>query len=165
MADLETTRDCPHCHDPGPHPMTLRPTGVHYADVRCCKCGKHFFQGKPDDDVTKYKRPKAHADLVNKFSRGYCELCGFEQVNLPRGETLTAHHVARFAEGGPATRENTWIVCSACHSLIEHQRTYRGKLHRVVAADLEAIREAMQQPPTGESMEDLVTRKRRELGL
>ncbi len=162
----EELQACPNCLGNWPRIETRRVSGVHYSDICCTGCGKHLgFGRKPDDDATKYKRPKSHAELVNKFSRGHCELCGFDKGNLPRGETLTAHHVARFSEGGEASRENTWIVCTACHSLIEHQRTYRGKLHRVVVADLEAIKAAMQQPPTGESLDALILRKRQEQSL
>jgi len=161
-----STKPCPACCHPGPHDAVLMTTGTHYAKTTCARCGKFIaWLPKPDTDATKHKRPKAHTDLVKKFSRGYCELCGFDQSQLPFSETLHAHHVARYCEDGEATRENTWIVCTACHALIEHQRTYRGKLRRAIAGDLEAIREAMTLPPTGESLDDLVARKRREQGV
>ena len=162
---FEVNQACPRCGDQGPHAAERRTNGTHYADCRCAKCGQHWFPPKPETDVTKYKRPKSHAELVNKFSRGFCELCGFKSEELPRSETLHAHHVEAYAEGGEPTRENTWIVCTACHSLIEHQRTYRGKLRRVIVADLEAIKVAMLQPPTSETFEELVNRKRAEQGL
>lgn len=163
--ELTCNRICPKCKFDGDHPATRR-NDVHYADVHCLRCKSHIgFMPKPDDDVTKYKRPKQHTDLVKKFSRGYCELCGFDKEQLPRSETMHAHHVARYCEGGEPTRENVWILCTACHSLVEHQRTYRGKMNRVIAADLEAIKAAMLEPPTGESLEQLVERKRREHGL
>lgn len=141
-------------------------SGVHFAKTECGQCSRFIdWIPKPASEPTKHKRPKEHTSLVTKFSNGYCELCGFDQKQLPFSETLTAHHVARYCEDGEATRENTWILCTACHALVEHQRTYRGKLHRAIAGDLEAIREAMTQPPTGESLDDLVARKRRELSL
>jgi 5-methylcytosine-specific restriction endonuclease McrA len=156
-------KTCGYCQHPGPHETVQMKTGVHHAKLECGECQRFIaWIPKPATDPTKHKRPKAHTDLVLKFSRGYCELCGFDKDQLPYSETLHAHHVARYCEDGEATRENTWILCTACHALVEHQRTYRGKMHRAIAGDLEAIREAMTLPPTGETLEDLVARKRRE---
>lgn len=158
----EVVKACRNCNRTGPHSVVLMTTGPHYAKA-VCECGRFVdWVSKPETDATKHKRPKQHTDLVNQFSKGYCDLCGFDKSQLPYSETLHAHHVARYSEDGPATRENTWILCTACHALVEHQRTYRGKLRRAIAGDLEAIRAAMEQPPTGESLEDLVARKRRE---
>lgn len=159
-------KTCRGCNFDGPHIEVPMTSGVHFAKTECGRCSRFIdWIPKPATETTKHKRPKEHASLVTKFSKGYCELCGFDKDQLPFSETLHAHHVARYCEDGEASRENTWILCTACHALVEHQRTYRGKLHRAIAGDLEAIREAMTLPPTGESMDDLIARKRREQSL
>ncbi len=120
-------KPCRLCNAPGPQTVTLRTSGVHYAEVRCVKCKQHLgFQSKPDSDPTKYKRPKAHTDLVKQFSKGYCEMCMRPQADLPKGETLEAQHVVEFQNGGSCEKENIWIVCTGCHRLIHWRRTYIG---------------------------------------
>jgi hypothetical protein len=37
---------------------------------------------------------------------------------------LTSHHVQEINEGGPDVPENIWVLCSSCHRLVHHQRTY-----------------------------------------
>jgi hypothetical protein len=136
--ELTSSRPCPKCAHDGPHPMTLRTSGVHYADVRCAKCNQHFFQSKPDDDPTKYKRPQQHRDLVTEFSRGYCELCLRHKEELPKCQTLEAQHVIEYQDGGSSDRSNIWIVCTACHRMIHWMRTYHGEAAMKVATALTA---------------------------
>ncbi len=130
--------DCPHCGCSGPHPMFPRLDGIHHADVNCVDCGRHWFPPKPDSE--KRKRPAQHRAMVEKFSRGFCELCTIQKTELPKGETLHAHHVDEFQDEGTATRENTWILCTACHSLVHWRRTYVGHLLRKLAASTEIVR-------------------------
>jgi 5-methylcytosine-specific restriction endonuclease McrA len=37
---------------------------------------------------------------------------------------LQVHHVVEIQNGGEDTKENIWVVCTSCHKLIHHQRTY-----------------------------------------
>lgn len=124
------TKECPYCGSHGPHKVRLRTGGLHYADVICRDCRRHAgFLKKPDSDR---RRSSPHAKLVKKFSRGFCEMCLVRQEDLPRGDTLTAHHVIEYQHGGEATRENTWILCTACHSLVCWRRTYMGHIYSLV---------------------------------
>ena len=117
---------CRQCGFEGEAKEVLRPDGVHYSNLLCPVCDTHTggFGKKPDSDPTKYKRPKAHTELVKKFSRGICEMCLAKKDDLPKGQTLEAHHVIEYQDGGEATRENTWIVCTGCHRLINWRRKY-----------------------------------------
>lgn len=117
---------CPHCGHDGEHHFALRPAGVHYADARCSKCNGHWFPPKPESDPTKYRRPAQHRDLVEKYGEGFCEMCLRAKGDLPNGQTLEAQHVKEYRDGGSETRENIWIVCTACHKLIHWIRTYHG---------------------------------------
>jgi 5-methylcytosine-specific restriction endonuclease McrA len=101
--------------------------GKHYARVDCVECDR-FLRWLPKPEADRAKRPNSHRDLVSRFSRGYCELCGISQADLPKNETLEGHHVDEFQAGGEPTRENVWILCSACHSLVNWRRTYVGHL-------------------------------------
>lgn len=87
-----------------------------------CECHIRFI---PKDKDAK-RRPKDHKSLVNKYSNGYCECCLRTKESLPQFQTLEAHHVRPYHLGGESTRENIWIVCTPCHRLIEHFRTYMG---------------------------------------
>lgn len=105
----------------------LTPQRKHYGMYRCKICDT--FNGwipKPDSDASKYKRPQKHRSLVNKFSRGFCESCLRLEGELPDGQVLEAQHVVPYQQGGKPERDNVWILCTGCHRLIEHQRTYVG---------------------------------------
>ena len=99
-------------------------SGPHYAELRCVECGIHNgFLPKPDAD--KIRRPAGHRELVQKYGRGFCEMCLTKDSDLTKNETLTGHHVVEFADGGSSERENIWIICTACHAMLHWLRTYR----------------------------------------
>ena len=94
---------------------------------RCRTCKKAFTQPKPDAD--KARRPAGHRKLVKKFGRGFCELCLRREAELPASQDLDGHHVVEFADGGTDDQANVWILCTSCHRLVHHQRTYLGHYH------------------------------------
>ena len=128
---------CPRCGEPikelrivpGPH------RGGHWARGECPKCGAFIkWISKPDDLKNAKRSRKGQAELIRKFSRGWCEACRRSKDQLPKPETLEAHHVIPVRDHGDDTRENIWIVCTPCHRLIEHYRTYLGHYHSGDAA-------------------------------
>jgi len=124
--------NCKCCGNYGPHIVTLLDCKPHYARVDCGSCGNYIrFMGKPDSEATKYRRPKAHRDLVKKYSRGYCEFCGRLEGELPRGQTLEAQHIREFQDGGGSERENIQILCTSCHKLAHWVRTYHGSVESI----------------------------------
>lgn len=113
------------CQHLEPPRIELTPHLPHYGKELCSTCGAFLrWIKKPDSDAGKYRRPSAHRDLVEKYGRGYCEMCLTAEADLPGRQSLEAHHVEEFAKGGPATRENVWIVCTGCARLIHAIRTY-----------------------------------------
>jgi 5-methylcytosine-specific restriction endonuclease McrA len=93
--------------------------------VRCNRCEKHWWQPTPENE--KAKRPARHHDLVARYDGKHCELCGLPKPSLlDLKRHLTGHHVIEYANGGTDARENVWIVCNACHSLIHRTRDYYG---------------------------------------
>lgn len=117
-------RACRFCGTPGPHFVKVMTEGKHYARVTCAECSA-FIGWLPKPDNEKARRPATHRDLVAKFGRGYCEMCLTPESKLPKGESLEGHHVDEYQNGGEASRENTWILCTACHSLVNWRRTYQ----------------------------------------
>lgn len=114
---------CPSCGHVGPHGITVMTDGKHYAKVHCNECNR-FLRWLPKPEAEKAKRPSAHRDLVGRFGNGYCEMCGIRDEHLPKGESLEGHHCEAYQDGGEPTRENTWILCTPCHKLVEWRRTY-----------------------------------------
>lgn len=138
-------RHCQWCDGLVSYVAALRDHGVHYADAWCVNCGRHIgYPAKPGAEKTKRSAPARKAVL--KHSRGYCEMCCLREERLPPGEALEAHHVIPysedeakqlgFAEAGPDTRDNIWILCTPCHKLVDFRRTY-GNVHYNKALDRE----------------------------
>jgi hypothetical protein len=95
--------------------------------VRCNKCGTFWWQPKPENEKT--KRPARHVALAKKYGQGFCEMCLRQESELPATQDLDGHHVLEYADGGTDDRANVWVVCTSCHRLIHHQRTYLGHYH------------------------------------
>lgn len=95
--------------------------------MRCNKCGTFWWQPKPENE--KSKRPAKHVALAKKYGHGVCELCESPEAGLPRPQVLEGHHVVEYEDGGSDDRGNVWVVCTACHKLIHHLRTYLGHYH------------------------------------
>lgn len=117
---------CPKCEatdfDPfdGPTPGEMR-------GAKCIVCGTKWWQPKPENE--RAKRPARHRELVKKYGRGFCEMCGRPEKQLRTGETLEAQHVFEYQAGGEPARENIWIVCTTCHRLIHWtRRAYGGEV-------------------------------------
>lgn len=108
----------------GPHP------GGHYAKIDCSKCGR-WIRWLPKPDVEKHRRPAAHRDLVEKFGKGFCELCLRKKDQLPLPQTLIGHHVDPYAKSRnkELKKEDVWILCTMCHRIVEWMRTYMGHYH------------------------------------
>ena len=104
----------------------ITPASVHYGAEICAVCRRHL-RWLPKPDGERVRRPAAHRELVEKYSQGYCELCLTKQEDLPARQTLEAHHVVEFQDGGSAQRSNVWIVCTACAKLIHWARTWGSK--------------------------------------
>ena len=79
----------------------------------------------------------AQRSLVTRYSKGWCELCQRWGSVLPGPEVLEAHHVTAVEDSGNDTRSNVWILCTPCHRLVHHLRTYLGHYHPTAPARLE----------------------------
>lgn len=94
----------------------------HNAALLCKECNRHIkWIPKPKNEKKWEKRPNYPSP--ESLNIGYCQICLLPKDNLLTNETLETHHI-----NGDTTdrkRENYLVVCTACHSLINHQRTYR----------------------------------------
>lgn len=112
---------CPKCGKRIEPEFQMGPFGPHWAKCTCKACRSVWFPPKPGK---RKNRESRHTELVRRFGRGFCELCGILQARLPAGEAFEGHHVDEYHLDGEPTRENTWILCTACHRLVHWRRIY-----------------------------------------
>lgn len=117
---------CKYC---GSSVLTVYPAygTQHYAKAVCPRhqCAKFSHWVSKPKQEKKQKRSDTKG-LLEKYSKGYCELCLRLSDDLPSKTVLHAHHVIEKKDGGDESKENIWIVCTMCHRQIHHQRTYLG---------------------------------------
>lgn len=93
--------------------------------LECPLCA--FFMGWKPLPKNEKKRSASHRELVAKHSKGFCELCLIPESELGTGNFLVGHHVQEHSDGGTSDRDNVWIVCNACHSMIHWVRSHHGR--------------------------------------
>jgi len=113
---------CKHCGSYSGR-FTPTPETVHYGKSVCYDCGGFIDWVKNPESNS---RPASHKNLVNRFDLPYCEICLTPRELLPGRQVLEAHHIIPFKDGGTDERSNIMIVCTECHTLIEHRRTYKS---------------------------------------
>lgn len=99
-----------------------RPETPHNAELVCKECNRFIkWIPKPKNEKAREKRPPY--PKPSDIAIGYCQICLLPKENLLTNETLETHHI----NGNPADRSpgNFLVVCTSCHGLINHQRTYR----------------------------------------
>lgn len=101
--------------------------GTAYAKLSCANgdCNK-WIKWLPRPTNIGKKSRKDTKGLLDKYSRGFCEMCLRRDEDLPPGQVLHAHHVIEKQHGGDESKQNIWVVCTKCHRYIHHERTYLG---------------------------------------
>jgi len=99
---------------------------THFSEIHghryvCNDCGYTCWGGKLKNKVAIEKRPPCPSPLDLNIQ--YCQMCLLEIENLGYSEALDTHHI----DDNPQNNErlNLQVVCTSCHKLIHHQRTYR----------------------------------------
>lgn len=106
-------------------PLRIEAKPPHFAKEVCPHCNQFMgFAKKPENEK---KRSSTHRELVAKYSKGFCEMCLVPSEELGTGNYLVGHHVKEHSDGGTSDRENVWILCNACHSLVHWTRTHHGR--------------------------------------
>ena len=99
-----------------------RPDTVHGYEVCCKECNLHIaWAGKPESREKIIKRPSCKTP--DELEIDWCQLCLLPKHTLGAYETLHTHHIDDNPQNND--RLNIMVVCTSCHKLIEHQRTYR----------------------------------------
>lgn len=95
--------------------------GPHWAKETCTNCGR--FVGFLQKPKNRNKRVKGkHKPSTLDIS--HCQMCLRPSTRLGSRGILEIHHVTEIQAGGEDTPQNIWVVCTSCHRLIHHQRTY-----------------------------------------
>jgi len=94
---------------------------IHGYRYVCLDCGYTCWGGKLKNKEKIEKRPPCPS--ASDLNINYCQMCLLESNNLGYAETLETHHIDDQPKNNE--RSNLHIVCTSCHKLIHHQRTYR----------------------------------------
>ena len=94
---------------------------IHGHRYVCGDCGYTCWGGRLKIRDKNIKRPKC--PTPEDLGVDYCQICLLPRESLGYAETLETHHI----DDEPANNDriNLLVVCTSCHSLINHQRTYR----------------------------------------
>lgn len=112
---------CPYCETKESW-IRPRPDTIHGFEICCKFCNKHIgWAGKPKNEIKNEKRPPCPSPENLKID--WCQLCLLPLHFLGEHETLHTHHIDDNPQNND--RSNFLVVCTSCHKLIEHERTYR----------------------------------------
>ena len=144
---------CSRCGDNQETFVTLLPEGKHYAKRNCCRCGGYIaFVKKPENEKKRSKNKFTASDMGIDF----CQLCLRQITRLGDRGVLEVHHVEEIHNGGEDTKDNAWVVCSSCHRLIHHQRTYLNEHTKNMVSEKDILAMADEHNVTGEIREALL---------
>jgi hypothetical protein len=74
-------------------------------------------------------------------------MCQRRKDFLGKGERLEIHHVIQIDQGGDDTPDNIWILCTACHRIVHHQRTYLYEHQKKFMDSYEALQRFKEKYP------------------
>jgi len=116
---------------------TILTEGPHYSKLSCPACGKYLAFGKKPANEGKRGKNK---HTPESLGISHCEMCKRPGDRLGSRGVLEVHHVAEVQDGGADIPDNIWVVCTSCHKLIHHQRTYINQhlAHLYTAKQLQA---------------------------
>lgn len=99
---------------------------VHGYKLHCPHCGLFVgWSGKTKQVKNDNgERKRSSMWTAKRLNFDFCQMCLREKSFLGKGERLEVHHIISIDEGGMDLPDNIWIVCTACHRLIHHQRIY-----------------------------------------
>lgn len=116
--------DCKYCESKRMFEFVGDWPGNHYSRIVCGDCGQFKEWGKKPRASKRKRSTKGHAELLQKYGKGFCEMCLRQSSELNVKHGLQVHHVIEHADGGSNERDNVWIVCAHCHSQIHLHRNY-----------------------------------------
>lgn len=130
---------CPSCRESRAKRIIGNHPGGHYARIQCLNCDRFIkWEGKPGNKPSSRKNQKK---LLDRFSRGFCEICLRQSSEIPLPQVLEAHHIIPVECGGNDEAGNIQIVCTHCHKWIHQQRTYLGHYRQSSLPDMDKRQE------------------------
>lgn len=123
----EDIRFCPKCGREKEHTLRLRPDTPHLGSLHCKGCGRCWgWKPKNKEERTNGGSAKRNKSNHTPHSLGieYCQMCLRPREMLGKNEIFLVHHVKEIQDGGRDTPSNIWVLCSSCHGLVHHMRTY-----------------------------------------
>jgi len=124
--EVFTPKHCNKC-DTQVEPMTHSEINdVHGYKLRCPICNTFVGWGGKKKAVKGEhgERVRSSQWTANRLKQESCEMCQRPKNFLGHGERLEVHHVSEVEQGGEDVPENIWVLCTPCHRLVHHQRTY-----------------------------------------
>jgi predicted RNA-binding Zn-ribbon protein involved in translation (DUF1610 family) len=118
---FEEKRYCNSCENEVSTMAKILSTGPHYSQYNCLDCGKFLGYGKKPGNENKRAKNKYTAEALGI---DFCQMCLRKTNKLGSRGVLEVHHVEEINRDGADTPENIWVICTSCHKLIHHQRTY-----------------------------------------
>ena len=114
-------RHCNHCRADVETVVEVLSSSPHYGKETCVICGRFTaFTKKPENNQKREKGKYKPIDL----GISNCQLCQRQGHRLGSRGVLEIHHVIEIQHGGQDIPGNIWVLCTSCHKLIHHQRTY-----------------------------------------
>jgi hypothetical protein len=119
MGDYNALIACDKCKSPNIEESHF--SELHGHRYVCKDCRYTCWGGKIKNKDRIEKRPPcpSPADL----NINWCQMCLLDKSDLGYAETLETNHIDDNPQN--CDRLNLLVVCSSCHKLIHHQRTYR----------------------------------------
>lgn len=152
---------CKACDAETQHTFKPRPDTPHDGEYRCNDCGK-FWGWKPKEKNSVKRPPNKHTP--ESLCIDHCQLCMRSKKRLVTNETLAVHHVKEIQHGGPDLPENIWVLCTSCHALVHHQRTYLNEHHAALWERYERFKQKL-WAVSPEDYEAILTEYREAAGL
>ncbi len=112
---------CRNCEKEVPYEIDYIPIGPHSGKIKCSVCGQFLGWKKKDKNLDKRSPNKVKP---SDYDINFCQLCLRKKEHLGFLETFDIHHVWPIEDEGQDIKENTWLLCTHCHKLVHHTRTY-----------------------------------------
>lgn len=127
------------------------PNLIHDGKLICPLCDSFLGWKKKEKNEGKRERNKY---TPAKLGINYCQLCMRSRERLGINETLVPHHIKEIQDDGEDVPENIWVVCTACHSLIHHQRTYLNNHTAPIWEKYEMVKNILSEANLGNGQYD-----------
>ena len=101
---------------------------IHGYKLYCMDCGCFVgWSGVKKEIVKNGERQFSSQWRPSHVGVDYCQICLRNATELGQSEKLEPHHIIEISNGGKDDLENIMWLCSCCHRLVHHQRTYLQK--------------------------------------